>query len=79
MEKGKDKADVTVHLDEMIPRERFTEVCHLIEGVGGVTKVQCAEHRAHLLMVEYDPDAVDSETILHRVTSHGLHAELIGL
>lgn len=62
MEKGKNNADVTVHLDETIPRERLKEVCDLIEGVGGVTKVQCAKHNAHLLTVGYDPDTEDSES-----------------
>jgi hypothetical protein len=76
---GKSKADVTVHLDEMLARERLTEVCRMLEGTAGVMKAQCAEHKAHLLIVEYDPDAVDSKTILDKVTGKGLHAELIGM
>lgn len=76
---GNSKADVTVHLDEMLARERLAEVCRVLEGTTGVTKAQCAEHKAHLLVVEYDPDAIDSKTILDKVTGQGLHAELIGM
>ncbi len=62
MEEGKNNADVAVRLDETIPRERLKEICDLIKGVGGVTKVQRAKHNAHLLTVEYDPDTEDSES-----------------
>lgn len=76
---AKGKADVMMHVDENLPRERLKELCHALESVAGVEEVQCAEHKAHLLIIEYDPDAVDSETILHKVTDQGLHAELIGI
>lgn len=73
------KADVTVHLDESLAKERLTEVCQVLEDTAGVMKAECAEHKAHLLIVEYDPDAVDSKTILDKVTGQGLHAKLIGM
>jgi hypothetical protein len=76
---GKSKADVTVHVDETLARERLGEICHVLEGTTGVMKAQCADHKPHLLIVEYDPDAVDSKAILDRVTGQGLHAELIGM
>lgn len=47
--------------------------------MSGVERVRCAEHNKHLLIVDYDPDTVDSGKILHRITDQGLHAELIGL
>ena len=73
------KADVTVHIDETLDDDRIHQVCSHLEGVAGVHKVHCAEHRKHLLIVEFDPDAVASHAVLESVTRQGLHAELIGL
>ncbi len=76
---AKRKADVTVHVDETVAIERCEDLCNVLSDVSGVERVRCAEHNKHLLIVDYDPDTVDSGKILHRVTDQGLHAELIGL
>ncbi len=76
---AKSKADVTVHVDESYPNERCEALCESLSHMSGVERVRCAEHNKHLLIVDYDPDTVDSGKILHRITDQGLHAELIGL
>ncbi len=73
------KADVTVHIDEELDSERMSTVCHKIEELNGVIHVRCAEHKAHLLVVDFNPTEVNTHQILDRVTSQGVHAELIGL
>ncbi|WP_303902634.1 ATP-binding protein [Thiohalomonas denitrificans] len=73
------KADVTVHIDEELDDARTSQVCSTLEGVNGIQRVRCAEHQKHLIVVEFDPDAVDSHAVLDHVQRQGLHAELIGL
>lgn len=72
-------ANVTVHINEALDKQKTDEVCSTIEHMNGVIKVRCAEHKPHLLVVEYDPDIVNSHAILDSVTNRGLHAELLGL
>ncbi len=74
-----DIADVTIHVDETLPRERTEALCERVRELAGVTDVRCAEHRPHLLVVQYEPGLVDSHRLLERVTAQGVHAELIGL
>ncbi len=73
------RADVTVHIDEDLDDTRTAQVCTTLEGVNGIQSVRCAEHKKHLFIVEFDPDAVDSHAVLDHVKRQGLHAELIGL
>jgi hypothetical protein len=40
----------------------------------------CMNDRArHLMLVDYDPRALQATDLLHRVREYGLNAELIGL
>lgn len=73
------QADITVHIDEDLDSARTTEVCELLRGREGVRNVRCAEHKKHLLVVEYDPTSVSSADILQQITNQGLHGELVGL
>jgi len=74
-----DIADVTIHIDETLSRERTDQLCDRVRELAGVTGVRCAEERPHLLVVEYEPGLVDSHRLLRRVTTQGVHAQLIGL
>lgn len=71
--------DVTVHVDETLPQEARQRVEERLRGVDGVVSVALHEEHAHLVVVEYNPDLTNSQTILHNVRDMGVHAELIGL
>lgn len=76
---GKSIADVLVHIDENLSQERLHEVESLIEAESGIVSACGRDDKPHLVVVTYDPDQIDSQTILHKVEAQGCHAELIGM
>lgn len=76
---GSKTAEVTLHIDENTThddREVFRDAILAREGV-----MAAAHHdeRPHLMLIEYDPDAINSIEFVKLATERGLHAELIGL
>ena len=72
-------ADVTVHIDETVPGERRTRIADIVRAHKGVMGVAHHDEKPHLMIVEYNPDAVTSQELLQVVLDQGVHAELIGL
>ena len=72
-------ADVVVHIDQTLERDRRSEIERELRAIDGVVSVHNPDERPHLAIVEYNPDKTDSATILNTVTVQGVHAELVGL
>ena len=72
-------ADVTVHIDENVDHDARERIQDEVRGLDGVVAAVSHDQRPHLMIVEYDPQQVDSQTIRACVTRQGVHAELIGL
>ncbi len=70
--------DVTVHIDETIDHERRIKVADILRAHKGVMAVAHHDEKPHLMIVEYNPDAVTSQELLEVVLGQGVHAELIG-
>ena len=71
-------AEVTLHIDENTSheeRERFRDDLLAMEGV-----IAAAYHdeRPHLMLIEYNPDVINSIEFVNAAKKAGLHAELIG-
>lgn len=73
------RADVTLHIDEDLDNVRTDQVCDALKATDGIVNVRCAEHKAHLYVVEFDPDRIGTHQVLDQVQRQGLHAQLIGL
>ena len=71
--------DVTMHIDETIDHERRTKIADTIRAHKGVMAVAHHDEKPHLMIIEYNPDAVTSHELLQFVLDQGVHAELIGL
>ena len=76
---GINLVDVTVHIDENLSPEQRISVQDSIRALDGVVSVHISSKTPHLTVVEYNPDVMDSQRILKRITDQGAHAELIGL
>jgi len=74
-----DLTDVTIHIDETLDTSRVAGIEDGLRGLDGVVSVSHLENRPHLKIVAYNPARVDARSLLAHVTSHGVHAELIGL
>ena len=71
--------DLTVHIDENLSPEQRITVDDSIRALDGVVSVHGSSKTPHLTIVQYNPDAMDSQKILKRITNQGVHAELSGL
>lgn len=72
-------AEVTLHIDEETThdeREAFRDVLLALPGV-----MAAAHHdeKPHLMLIEYNPDAVKSIEFVNAAKARGIHTELIGL
>ena len=72
-------ADVTLHIDEALSKERRAEIETSLRSIDGVVSVSNADKTPHLTIVEYNPKKTSSSSILARVKDQGVHAELIGI
>ena len=71
--------DVTVHIDENLSPEVRITIEDSIRALDGVVSVHGSAKTPHLTIVQYNPEAMDSQKILKRIKDQGAHAELIGL
>ena len=72
-------ADVIVHIDQTLERERRSEIEEQLRAIDGVVSVHNPDDRPHLAIIEYNPDRTSSADILNTVTVQGVNAELVGL
>ncbi len=71
--------DVTVHFDPDLSKQKRANVEDAFRALDGVVSVHMPDNKPHLAVVEYNPETINSQTILQTATSKGGHAELVGL
>ena len=72
-------AEVTLHIDEDTShdeREKFRDV---LLSMDGVMAAAYHDEKPHLIMIEYNPDLINSIEFVDAAKKQSLHAELIGL
>ncbi len=75
---GNKLAEVTFHIDEETTHDEREGLRDIILGMGGVMAAAYHDEKPHLMLIEYDPDAVNSIEFVNAARNRGLHAELIG-
>lgn len=71
--------DVMLHIDESLNSVQQELLEKHMRNQLGVVGLGYHAEKPHLMIVEYNPDHTTPAKLLQVVTSHGLHAELIGL
>lgn len=71
-------AEVTFHIDEETTHDERESLRDVLLGMGGVMAAAYHDEKPHLMLIEYDPDAVNSIEFVNAARDRGLHAELIG-
>lgn len=71
-------AEVTFHIDEETTHDERESLRDVLLGMGGVMAAAYHDEKPHLMLIEYDPDAVNSIEFVKIARNRGLHAELIG-
>jgi hypothetical protein len=73
------QANVVVDLKRTPSRDRITELESELDGMDGVTRAQASSRSSRLVLVDYDPEVIDSQKILGAVVRQGFDACLIGM
>jgi hypothetical protein len=71
-------AEVTFHIDEETTHAERESFRDILLGMGGVVAAAYHDEKPHLMLIEYDPDAINSMAFVDAARNRGLHAELIG-
>ena len=71
--------DITLHIDEETSHEDREKLREKILGTDGVMAAACRDKKPHLMIIEYDPNVVNSSAFVKIAQDSGLHAELVGL
>jgi hypothetical protein len=74
-----DLVDVTIHIDENLEESQRQGLVEAVRQQEGVVSVGYHDDKPHLMIVEYNPEQVNSQQLLGLVKGQGVHAELIGL
>ena len=71
--------DVTIHINEAVDAVEREGIQDKLRGLDGVMAAASHETTPHLMIVEYNPDLIESHQILETVVDSGVNAELIGI
>ena len=71
-------AEVTLHIDEDTSHDERESFRDVLLAMNGVMAAAYHDERPHLMLIEYNPDAIHSVEFVNTAKTHGLHAELAG-
>jgi hypothetical protein len=72
------QVEIIIHVDDALAEEQRTGLISNLHKRAGVEKAQFTPGREHLLLVDYDPDKLDSQEVLIFVREEQVGAELVG-
>jgi len=70
--------EIVIHIDETLDDEHRQHLEQSLIQDEGITYAHINGKRNHLMVVDYQPETMNSTQVLEHVTSRGVHAELIG-
>lgn len=73
------RVDLLIHVNETLGVTERTSLEDDLRKVDGVIAPRFNRETPHLLLVTYDPQAVDTRNLLNRVKAKGYSAQLIGM
>lgn len=74
-----EKVNLVLHIDEELSKGEIETLEKDLAHEPGVRSACVHERRRHLMVVDYDPEMVQSMQILSNLKAHGYHAELVGI
>ena len=72
-------AEVTLHIDENTSHDERENFRDVLLSMDGVMAAAYHDEKPHLIMIEYNPDVINSIEFVDAAKKQRLHAELIGL
>ncbi|MEJ2465722.1 MAG: heavy-metal-associated domain-containing protein [Candidatus Thiodiazotropha sp.] len=71
-------ANAVVHINESLSAEQIHDIERELAGIRGVVSACAHVKTPHLLVVDYDPCALQARQLVQHFERSGLHAALIG-
>ena len=71
-------AEVTLHIDEDTSHEERENFRDTLLAMEGVIAAAYHDEKPHLMLIEYDPDVINSIDFVNAAKKRSLHTELIG-
>lgn len=72
-------SDIVIHIHESLDDRRLHRLERDLGNELGVLSACCHEKTPHLMVIDFDADAVRPSDIVNSIRSRGLHAQMIGL
>jgi copper chaperone CopZ len=73
------QSNVVVDLKQAISRKHGDELESELGGIHGVSRARVSLRARRLVLVDYDPETVNSQKILGTVVRRGFDARMIGM
>ena len=73
------QANIVVDVKQVLSRRSSAELVRELGGVQGVSRAWQSPRARRLMLVDYDPQVVNSQRILGTVVRRGFDARLIGM
>ncbi len=71
-------ANAVVHINESLSADEIHSIERKLAGVSGVVSACTHVKTPHLMVVDYDPRALQARQLVQHIKREGLHAALIG-
>ena len=71
-------ANAVVHINEQLSADEIHDIEKELSGIRGVVSACAHIKTPHLLVVDYDPQSIDSSDLLFFIEKNGVHASLVG-
>lgn len=71
-------AEVTLHIDENTSHDERESFRDALLAKEGVMAAAYHDEKPHLMLLEYNPETINSIEFVNTAKQHGLHVELIG-
>lgn len=73
------RVDVMLHIDEDTSHEDREDFCDELLEIPGVMTATYRDKRPHLMIIEYDADAIAPKEFVVAAENCGYHSELVGM
>lgn len=69
---------IVLHIDEELDQVGRESIEQALAQSQGIVAAHINDTRHHLMLVDYEPQELNTSDVLHQVVQQGVHAELVG-
>ncbi|MBF0265891.1 MAG: ATP-binding protein [Gammaproteobacteria bacterium] len=73
-----DTVKIVLHIDEELDQVNREQIEQAVSQSRGIVAAHINDKRHHLMLVDYEPQQLNTTEVLNQVIQQGVHAELVG-